>query len=170
MYLEMLYNRYGNALEKRASQAQRKQIEKKAAKAALNTLTGKLIGAGKSLLTQGQNLAKVKGERMLQGLNKAKLWSKNKLVNLDAKLGQYIDEIGHNNWYYGKELSDLVKFSPARTALLGGGLLGTGVAAGVGADELTRYIRENHPDILSNILGGADDATATLGNTPDALN
>ena len=87
MYLEMLYNRYGNTLEKRAAQAQRKQIEKKAAKAALNTLTGKLIGAGKSLLTQGKNLAKVKGERMLQGLNNAKLWSKNKLDKLNDKLG-----------------------------------------------------------------------------------
>ena len=147
MYLEMLYNRYGNALEKQAVQTQREQIEKKAAKAALNTLTGKLIGAGKSLLTQGKNLAKVKGERMLQGLNNAKLWSKNKLVNLDAKLGQYIDEVGHNNWWYGKELSDLVKFSPARTALIGGGLVGTGV----GAAELAHYIHEKNPHMLERV-------------------
>lgn len=147
MYLEMLYNKYGNTLEKQASQTQREQIEKKAAKAALNTLTGKLIGAGKSLLTQGQNLAKVKGERMLQGLNKAKLWSKNKLVNLDAKLGQYIDEVGHNNWWYGRELSDLAKFSPARTALIGGGLFGTGV----GAAALARYIHEKNPDMLERV-------------------
>ena len=172
MYYEMLQARYGNVLEKQA------------AKVALNALKGQLGGAsaamggvgagighlGKALLTRGQRLAKVKGGRLMQGLNEAKNWGMNKKTKLENALSKYVDEMSLNNQLYGAGLKGLAKFSPARTALLGGGLLGTGVAAGVGADELTRYILENHPDILSNILGGADDATATLGNTPDAMN
>lgn len=153
MYLEMLYSKYGNALEKQASQVQRKQIEKKAAKAALKVLksqlgeAGKAMhgvgsgigGLGKALFTQGQNLAKVKGERLLQGLNTAKLWGKNKL----DKLEQYIVDAAGDSGIYGARLAELAKSSPARTALIGGGLFGTGV----GAAALARYIRENNPNM-----------------------
>lgn len=165
MYYEMLQARYGNVLEKQA------------AKAALNALKGQLGGAGaamggvgsgignlgKALLTRGQRLAKVKGGRLMQGLNDAKLWGlgkKNKLENVLSKysddISKYIDDMSFNNGIYGAGLAGLAKFSPARTALLGGGLLG----AGAGADELAHYIADESPDMLGKI----SDTLSSLGS------
>lgn len=158
MYLEMLQQKYVNALEKQASQAQRKQLEKKATKVALQALKSQLVGAGKAmrgvgsgigdlgkaLFTQGQNLAKVKGERLLQGLNTAKLWGKDKL----NKLEQYLINAAGDSGIYSAKLAELAKSSPARTALLGGGLISTGV----GAAELARHIRENNPNMTESMV------------------
>ena len=156
MYLEMLQQKYGAGLEKQASQVRQKQLEKKAAKAALKVLKSQLGGAGaamrgvgsgigdlgKALITRGQRLAKVKGGRLLQGLNNAKLWGKNKLDKLEQSI---VDE-AFRSGIYGAGLKALAKFSPTRTALLGGGLVG----AGIGADELARYIHEKNPNMLES--------------------
>ena len=127
MYLEMLQQKYGSGLEKSSAALLGRGAQ--ALGRGISGLGSKLSGAGIKL---PESVAK-----HLTGLG-SKL-SDAGLTLADPVLRRMAMEgFKANNKLYAALLKNLAQTSPARTAMLGSGLVGTGLGAGYLANELTQ--------------------------------